>query len=196
MGRLTARAGAGLLLVTVAGVLGGAMSRAADEAGHGATFSVYHDGKFAWPGDYSFVAMPDYRDTSGAPVSGKYDIKVTITAPWGGWQPFATHWVFDTTPYNYLTFAFKPTVANQAAQVYFMLVGDKPVGIGVDPFKYGPAPVPGRWGVYTIPLADIGVAKTKIYKFAIQDKTGIKDNVFYVNDVAFLAEAGAPPSAP
>jgi hypothetical protein len=46
--------------------------------------------------------------------------------------------------------------------------------------------------VYTIPLADIGVARTKIYKFAIQDKTGIKDNVFYVNDVMFLAEAPAP----
>jgi hypothetical protein len=179
----------GALLVTVAGVLGGSMTRAAEEGAPGATFSVYHDGKFAWPGDYSFVATPDYRDTSGAPVSGKYDIKVTLTAPWGGWQPFATHWVFDTTPYNYLTFAFKPTLANQTAQVYFMLVGDKPVGIGVDPFKYGPAPVPGQWGVYTIPLADIGVAKTKIYKFAIQDKTGIKNNVFYVNDVAFVAQA-------
>jgi hypothetical protein len=46
--------------------------------------------------------------------------------------------------------------------------------------------------VYTIPLADIGVAKTKIYKFAIQDKTGLKSNVFYVNDVKFLAEAPAP----
>jgi len=194
--RVLPRAGALPVLVTVAGVLGASMTVAAVEGAAGATFSVYHDGKFAWPGDYSFVATPDYRDTSGAPTSGKYDIKVTLRAPWGGWQPFATHWVFDTTPYNYLTFAFKPTVANQTAQVYFMLVGDKPVGIGVDPFKYGPAPVPGRWGVYTIPLADIGVAKTKIYKFAIQDKTGIKDNVFYVNDVAFVAEAAAPRQAP
>jgi hypothetical protein len=100
--------------------------------------------------------------------------------------------VFDTSPYNYLQFAFKPSRANQAAEVYFMLVGDKPVGFGVDPFKYGPAPVPGQWGVYTIPLADIGVARTKIYKFAIQDKTGAKDNVFYVNDVMFLAAAPAP----
>lgn len=183
---------ASLLLGASAGVVPGSMTLAADEAGHGATFTVYHDGKFAWPGDYSFVATPDYRDTSGAPAGGKYDIKVTLTGPWGGWQPFATNWVFDTTPYNYLTFAFKPTVANQSAQVYFMLVGDKPVGIGVDPFKYGPAPVAGRWGVYTIPLADIGVAKTKIYKFAIQDKTGIKNNVFYVNDVAFVAEAAHP----
>ena len=181
-----------VLLAAIAGTVASTLIQAASEGGQGAVFSVYHDGKFAWPGDYSFVATPDYRDTSGAPASGKYDIKVTLTAAWGGWQPFATNWVFDTTPYNFLRFAFKPTVANQQAQVYFMLVGDKPVGIGVDPFKYGPAPVPGQWGVYNIPLADIGVAKTKIYKFAIQDKTGIKNNVFYVNDVAFVAEATYP----
>jgi hypothetical protein len=177
-------------LVAASGV-SGTPARAADAAGS-AVFTVYHDGKFAWPGDYSFVATPDYRDTSGAPAAGKYDIKVTLTGAWGGWQPFATNWVFDTTPYNYLQFAFKPTQPNQSAQVYFMSVGDKPVGRGVDPFKYGPAPVPGQWGVYTIPLDDIGVAKTKIYKFAIQDKTGLKTNVFYVNDVMFLAAAPTP----
>jgi hypothetical protein len=164
----------------------------ADNSGGSATFWVYHDGVFAWPGDYSFVAVPDYRDKSGAPLNGKYDVKVTVTSPWGGWQPFATNWVFDTTPYNYLRFALKPTVANQTAQVYFMLVGDKPVGKGVDPFKYGPAPVAGKWNVYTIPLADIGVAKTKIYKFCIQDQTGLASNVFYVDDVAFVADAGPP----
>ena len=86
-----------------------------------------------------------------------------------------------TTPYTYLK-----------AQVYFMLVGDKPVGVGVDPFKYGPASVMGRWGVYTIPLGDIGVAKTKIYKFAIQDQTGLSNNVFYVDDVAFVGKGARP----
>ena len=164
----------------------------ADSAAGPAPFWVYHDGAFAWPGDYSFVAVPDYRDKSGAPLSGRYDIKVTVTEPWGGWQPYATNWVFDTTPYTYLRFALKPTVSNQKAQVYFMLVGDKPVGVGVDPFKYGPAPEIGKWGVYTIPLADIGVARTKIYKFAIQDQTGLKSNVFYIDDVAFVAASGRP----
>ena len=192
MGRLAT--GTGALLVALAATFGSGDGVAwAAEGTQGAAFTVYHDGKFAWPGDYSFVATPDYRDTSGAPATGKYDIKVTLTGAWGGWQPFATNWVFDTTPYNYLQFAFKPTQPGQSAQVYFMLVGDKPVGSGVDPFKYGPPPVPGQWGVYTIPLADIGVARTKIYKFAIQDKTGIKTNVFYVNDVRFLAEAPVPP---
>jgi hypothetical protein len=177
--------------------LGGCELRAAtapaDAGGRSpAIFYVYHDGLFAWPGDYSFVATPDYRDTSGSPQHGRYDIKVTLSGAWGGWQPYATKWVFDTKPYTYLRFALKPTIANQKAQVYFMLVGDKPVGTAVDPFKYGPAPVAGRWAVYTIPLADIGVAKTKIYKFAIQDQTGLNSNTFYVNDVAFVAEGGRP----
>ena len=161
-------------------------------AGHGeaAVFYVYRDGRFAWAGDYSFVATPNYRDTSGRPAHGRYDIQVTLTGAWGGWQPYATNWVFDTAPYTYLRFALKPTIVNQRAQVYFMLVGDKPAGIGVNPFNYGPAPVPGQWGVYTIPLADFGVARTRIYKFAIQDQTGLSANAFYVNDVAFVAESG------
>ena len=50
----------------------------------------------------------------------------------------------------------------------------------------GPAPVVGQWGVYTIPLADLGVLGTSIYKFAIQDKTGLASNVWYVDDVGFL----------
>jgi len=36
-------------------------SAMADNSGGSATFWVYHDGVFAWPGDYSFVAVPDYR---------------------------------------------------------------------------------------------------------------------------------------
>lgn len=188
-----ARMAAMVMLIGLIGCgLGTANTTADGSKGGPAIFVVYHDGAFAWPGDYSFVATPDYRDTSGAPPEGRYDIKVTVTSPWGGWQPYATNWIFDTTPYTYLRFSLKPTVANQAAQVYFMLVGDKPVGVHVDPFKYGPAPVAGQWGVYTIPLADIGVAKTKIYKFAIQDQTGLGHNVFYVDDVAFVGEAGRP----
>lgn len=189
----TARATALAMLVSAMGCELAAPKVMADTGGGGsAVFSVYRDGEFAWPGDYSFVATADYRDRSGAAPHGQYDIKVTVTAPWGGWQPYATNWIFDTTPYNYLRLALKPTVANQKAQVYFMLVGDKPVGVAVDLFKYGPAPVMGQWGVYLIPLADIGVARTTIYKFAIQDKTGLSHNVFYVDDVAFVADDVRP----
>jgi hypothetical protein len=152
---------------------------------------VYRNGVFNWGGDYSFAATPNYQDSSGGPAGGSADIAVTITSAYGGYLPFAGGtvplWNFDDSPYNYLTFAFKPTVANQALQVYFVKVGDIPVGVVVNPFngKYGPAPQVGVWGTYRIPLSDLGVQKTSVYKFALQDQTGLSHNVFYVDNVGF-----------
>ena len=146
---------------------------------------VYYNGTFDWPGDYSFVAVPDYADTSGAPLSGGRDIKVTLTGAWGGWLPYAQNWNFNSQGYTKLTFALKPTVANQDWSVYFVKVGDIPVGIYLDVLNYGPAPVVGQWNTYTVPLSDLGVLNTSIYKFCIQDKTGRSSNVWYVDNVGF-----------
>jgi hypothetical protein len=160
-------------------------------ASSGSTFWVFQGGVFNWGGDYSFGATPNYKDTGGSPVSGAYDIAVTITTAYGGFLPFAGGtvplWNFDASPYNYLTFAFKPTVANQTLQVYFVKVGDIPVGVDVNPFngKYGPAPQVGVWGTYRIPLSDLGVKNTSVYKFALQDMTGLSHNVFYVDNIGF-----------
>jgi len=157
----------------------------------GSTFWVYYNGIFNWGGDYSFVATANYTDKTGVPLSGSYDIAVTITSAYGGFLPYAGGavplWNFDSSPYSYLTFAFKPTVANQAAQVYFVKVGDIPVGVVVDPFngQYGPKPQVGVWGTYRIPLSDLGVKGTSVYKFAIQDQTGLSHNVFYVDNIGF-----------
>jgi hypothetical protein len=146
---------------------------------------VYYNGVFDWPGDYSFVASPNYADTSGAPLSGPHDVKVTLTGAWGGWLPYAKNWSFNSSGYTKLTFALKPTVANQKWYVYFVKVGDIPVGISVDASKYGPAPVVGKWATYTVPLADLGVLGTTIYKFCIQDQTGLSNNTWYVDNVGF-----------
>jgi len=175
-----------LLVFSVA--FAGALVGCASDAGRGASREawVYHDGSFEWPGDYSYGLVPDYRDASGQPLSGKRDIRATLQGPWGGWQPYAANWSFDSRPYTRMTFALKPTVANQKWEIYFMKVGDIPVGISLDVTKYGPPPVAGQWGVYTIPLADLGVLGTSIYKFAIQDKTGLAANVWFVDDVGFL----------
>jgi hypothetical protein len=150
------------------------------------TFWVYHDGHFHWPGDYSFAAKADYSDKEGGPLSGRYDIKVVVTGKWGGFLPFATNWDFDLSGYEYLTFAFKPTVPNQTAQVFFEKVGDVPTGKAVNPFQYGPAPVVGQWATYKIPLSELGVSAIHIYKFAIQDQTGLPNNLFYLDDIGFL----------
>jgi hypothetical protein len=146
---------------------------------------VYYNGVFDWPGDYSFVASPNYADTSGAPLSGPHDIKVTLTSAWGGWLPYALNWSFNSKGYTKLTFALKPTVANQKWNLYFVKVGDIPVGISVDPSKYGPAPVVGKWATYTVPLSDLGVLGTMIYKFCIQDQTGLSNVAWYVDNVGF-----------
>jgi hypothetical protein len=149
---------------------------------------VYHKGTFYWPGDYSFAAKPFYADGASGGVSGSKPIRVDVTSPWGGFLPFARNWDFDSRPYAFLTFAFKPTVANQTAQVYFVKVGDIPVGVVVNPFngQYGPAPRVGVWGTYKIPMSDLGVLGKSIYKFAIQDQTGLPHNVFFLDDIGFL----------
>jgi hypothetical protein len=146
---------------------------------------VYYNGVFDWPGDYSFAASPDYTDTSGAPLSGAHDIKVTSSS-WGGWLPYALNWKFNAAPYTSLTFSLKPTRSDQTWQVYFVKVGDIPVGIAIDVAQYGPQPVAGQWGTYTVPLAALGVAGTSIYKFAIQDQTGANDNTWYIDNVGFV----------
>ena len=157
----------------------------------GSIFWVYHNGVYNWGGDYSFVATANYKSTAGAPLSGPYDIAVSLTGAYGGFLPFAGGtvplWNFDDSPYTYLTFAFKPTIANQTAQVFFVKVGDIPVGISVDPFNgsYGPKPQAGVWGTYKIPLSDLGVKSTSVYKFGIQDQTGLSNNTFYLDDIAF-----------
>lgn len=150
---------------------------------------VYHDGEFLWAGDYSFEATIDYSDTSGVPLTGACDIKVTLTSANGAFQPYVNAaGNFDTTPYNYLQFSLKPTSAAMAAQMYFAFTGDTYNNIFVNPFqaKYGPTPVAGQWGTYKIPLSDFGVANMHIYKFAIQDQTGGSGDVFYVDEIAFV----------
>ncbi len=87
-----------------------------------------------------------------------------------------------------LTFALRPTIANQKWDVYFVGVGDIPLAPGCGkslPGGYGPAPVVGQWGVYTIPLADLCITGPSVYKFAIQDKTGLAVNTWYVDNAGF-----------
>ena len=188
--------------IAVSGATGGASLASPDSAtvtisGSGtntpppSVFWVYYNGVYNWGGDYSYEATPNYQDTSGDPLEGPYDIAVTINSPWGGFLPYAGGtvplWNFNDVGYTYLTFAFKPTIANQKAQVYFVKVGDIPVGIDINIFsgEYGPAPQPGVWATYKIPLSELGVLNTSVYKFAIQDMTGTAGHVFYLDNIGF-----------
>jgi hypothetical protein len=167
------------------------------------TFWVYQNGVFNWGGDYSFGATINYHSTSGSPQAGAADTAVMVTSPWGAWQPYAggtvPMWNFDATGYNYLTVDLKPTLANQSWKIYFMQVGDvviQDAGGNVESVNvadYGPTPVLGRWATYRIPLSAVltqhkggqPTQVTSVYKFAIQDQTGLASNVWYVDNAGF-----------
>jgi len=172
----------------------------------------YYNGTFNWGGDYSWNVALNYEDTSGEPLSGGHDLKVSLTGQWGGWQPFMCTGVATPLPacvalydyplgdFTYLTFALKPTVANQQWSAQFIAVGDKGIpcnyanpypisGAGVDVLAYGPAPVVGQWATYKIPLSAFcvgpGTSNVNVYKFHIQDQTGLASNSWYVDNVGF-----------
>src|SRR5579863_5042534 len=127
----------------------------------------YYDGTFNWGGDYSWNVSLNYEDTSGEPLSGPYDVKVSLTGQWGGWQPYMctelatplpaciAQYDYPLSGFTYLTFALKPTIAKQQWSAQFIAVGDTGIpcnyanpypisGAGVDVLAYGPAPAVGQ----------------------------------------------------
>jgi len=171
----------------------------------------YFNGTFNWGGDYSWNVSLNYQDTSGEPLSGNHDLKVSLTGQWGGWQPYmctelaeplsacVAQYDYPLAGYTYLTVSLKPTVANQQWSAQFVAVGDKGIpcnyanpanaGAGVNVTAYGPAPVAGQWGTYKIPLSAFcvgaGTSNVNVYKFHIQDQTGLSSNTWYVDNVGF-----------
>jgi hypothetical protein len=163
----------------------------------GSVFWVYHNGQFNWAGDFSFDATINYKDTAGGPISGPYDIAVSIISAFGAFQPWASGGQFDTSPYKYLIYSVKPTMPNQIFATGFDADNDVKDGnpltiagsVGGTPITaYGPTPVVGRWATYKIPLADFAFTNPLILKFTIADGTGYPTNLFYVDDVGFTTE--------
>jgi hypothetical protein len=171
----------------------------------------YFDGTFNWGGDYSWNVSLNYQDTSGQPLSGAHDLKVSLTGQWGGWQPYmctelgeplsacVAQYDYPLAGFTYLTVSLKPTIANQQWSAQFVAVGDTGIpcnygnpaanGAGVNVLAYGPAPVAGQWGTYKIPLSAFcvgpGTSNVNVYKFHIQDQTGLSSNTWYVDNVGF-----------
>ncbi len=161
----------------------------------GTTSWVYHNGTFLWGGDLSYGGLQvNYSSTAGTPIDGSYDISCKGNN--GGFQPYAPNDDFDTTPYKFLVISLKPTIANQTWISGFEAAGDVPKGVTLNITDFGPAPVPGQWNTYKIPLGAGGYqlpAGVHIYKFMIQDQTanqsGYKGptNVWYADDIAFTS---------
>lgn len=156
---------------------------------------VYQNGKMNWGGDWSFAATINYKDTAGIPLEGPYDIAVTIQQ-WGGWQPYVNgscqstpSLCFNTTPYTYLIFSVKSTIANLKLKADMLSEGDTADGVGLTdlgPYCSGgdTAPV-GVWESCKVPLAAFKLTNPVILKFAIGDETGLSSNLWYLDDVGF-----------
>jgi hypothetical protein len=166
-------------------------------SGGGPSPLVYSGGVFYWEGDYSYQGTAAYADTTGDPGSnpaggGPYDVMLTSTAQ-GAWQPWSPGGIFDLTPYHYMEFDLKPTIAGESWSMYFEAAGDIAVGVIVGipsdtKGTYGPAPVAGQWAHYKVPLVNLnvgpGTPNPIIYKFGIKDHlTGT--HVFYIDNVKF-----------
>jgi hypothetical protein len=152
---------------------------------------VYADGKLNWPGSYSWGLVAVYNDTTGAPASGAQCMRCDLTGSFGGWLPYALNWDFKTTGFNFLEFDLKASVSNQTWDIYGVKVGDVNYGLpecrvidhGPTPGQSPPANV---WQHYKVPLTLI-MNDHDLYKFAIQDKTGLTTNHWWGNNVAFTA---------
>ena len=155
--------------------------------------NVYLNGVFNWEGDYDFGGTMNYADATGNP-SGKYDLKwCTPAGSQGGWLPFAPQNTYDLTPYKYMNLDLKPTAAGKTWDISFFQIGDvlvdSPAMIDASG-TYGPAPQPGVWATYKIPLSAMGVgpgAVTTVYKFLLHDHRAIGANCWYVQNVYFSA---------
>jgi hypothetical protein len=155
--------------------------------------NVYVGGVFNWQGDYDFGGAMDYADVTGNP-SARYDLKwCTPAGNQGGWLPFAPQNTYDLKPYKYMNLDLKPTTAGKTWDIYFAQIGDVTVNASavIDArATYGPAPQPGVWATYKIPLAAMGVgpgAITTVYKFALHDHAQIGANCWYAQNVYFSA---------
>jgi hypothetical protein len=131
------------------------------------TFDVYANGVYSWAGDYSYSASANYQDTSGNPESGPYDIQVTVNSAYGGFQPYAGNvvpqWDLEAGSFGYISVDLKPTISGQKwtlSAISRLPPGDVYPWAAVNVTDYGPAPQPGVWATYKVPLSALSIGIT------------------------------------
>ena len=133
-------------------------------------YQPYYNGVFNWAGDYSYNLTANYADTAGILESGSFDIALTTTAAYGGWQPYSGKttdlWQFESGAFDHFQIDLKPTKAGQLWNLSMVnrLPGaaDYLPTTSVSVAAFGPTPQVGVWGRYTIPLSALKIGVTKI----------------------------------
>lgn len=158
---------------------------------------VYYNGVFNWSGTFNYAgAASNFRDTSGVPLSGGFDI---AWSNGGGFQPYynagcalvggvANNSCFDLTPYTAFVIAIKPTATGQVWGLGLSSAGDTPDGAYItDISPYGPAvPVVGQWNVYKVPLSAFSLTTLKILKWRLQNQSSVNaTSLTYLDNAGF-----------
>ena len=153
---------------------------------------VYHNGAMLWGGDWSFAGSVNYKDTSGVPIDGGYDIEFSSTG-YGGWQPYVisgcqsnTALCFNTAGYNYIIFSAKATQSNQVFKMGLESSGDTPDTTAI--YDIGPYcsggdnPSVGVWETCKVPFTVFKMNNPLILKFSIGSQFS-GASAFYLDDV-------------
>lgn len=118
--------------------------------------------------DYSYGIGENWRDTSGQPESGPYDISLSYPAAGGGFQPYADVplapvYDLEIGGFNYFTVDIKVTDTNH--QFFVTMISRLPPG---DVYPYSQAnlfsfctPIVGQWVNCKIPLSSLSIGVTR-----------------------------------
>jgi hypothetical protein len=157
---------------------------------------VYAAGVFHWAGDYSWPSPQvsiNYANTAILP--GSTVIGVSCSTPECGFQPYAPNLTFNTTGFTHLEFDLIPTKLPALWDSGFQTKGvdgkaaETPIGVLTNIMPFGPPTiVAGARNRFKIPLGvggyQIPVGAT-IYKFMIQDQSGIVPYLCGVDNIEF-----------
>lgn len=166
-------------------------------------YSVYSNGVLGggdgnWVGDFdNSPTEANYRDTTGAPATGTYDLKFTGNQQWPIWMPYANDppKSFPMAGYTSIQFDLKPTSSNQPFSFYFVPAGDEAspssCTVNLPNAAYSGPFVAGQWVHVTIALGVLCVTNpaifpgANVYKFGMQEQSGKNGAVWYENNVTF-----------
>lgn len=120
--------------------------------------------------------------TSAGYNGGTKDILITSSVPWGYFIPYwAGNYRLPNPGYTYLLLAIKPSKTGDTFGMHAERVGDAPLPgielVTASGNSYGPPAVAGKWGVYKVPLSDLGVyGDATLYKVVIATHTDSADS--------------------
>ncbi len=182
MTRFQSDRGSRLLAVCFAGaIFAGAIDSLAQSS-----LAVYTDTLVNGFQDWGW-APHNYANT-GPVHSGNNSISVTVSSTsYEGLQIVRS--AFDSTPYRSVSFWFHGGASGgQRLQVYGLAQIGGTQNVGQASFALSPLPT-NAWQQVTIPLSALGIAnKSNVTGFVIQDRIGVAQPTFYVDDIQFDAQ--------